>query len=379
MTRFLIVAGEASGDTHAADLVAKTQRLSPGVQFTGLGGPKMAEAGVNILFDPTAHSSTGITEAFGAVPRLFPYLSKLETLARTERPDAAILVDMPEFNLRLAKRLKRAGTRVIYYISPQLWGWREWRVRDVRRYVDEMIVLFHFEVDFYRKHGITARFVGHPIVDQLAGLRSDPQFRRSLGVPEGHRLIGLLPGSRRREVMNMYETLVRTAEILHREDPQTFFAVGKSPNVPQELIDRVTTDIPLTVLDGQSHQLMVNADLLLSTSGTATLEAAVLGAPMVVAYKASWLTYLICNGLRVSKYFTMINILAGREIVPEFLQNAASPKRLAQAAQGLMKNRRLEAVSAELLEVCKLLGEPGATHRAAEEVLKIARAESDND
>ena len=329
----------------------------------------MAAEGAEIVVDTTPHATVGIFETlqrFGAYCRSYHVL--LAALRR-EKPDAAVLIDYPDFNLRFAERVKDQHTPLVYYISPQLWAWREGRVQTVKRLVDRMVVIFPFEVDFYAKHGVEAVFVGHPLVDRLERVPPREETRRALGVAPDARLVGLLPGSRRKEFQRHLPILREAASRIARDLPGTEFLLGCAPG-----IDPAWVPSPLRAVTGLTHELMRAADLLLVKSGTSTFEGALLGAPMVVFYRVSALTYWTLGPLLRTDTFAMANILAGRKIVPELMQRECTADRIAGEAVRIFREGRLEGMRADLAAVRAKLGPPGAAGRAAEEVLRVMDA-----
>ncbi len=364
-----IIAGETSGDEHGALLVRELKARRPTLRVVGGGGPRMAAAGAEIVVDTTPHATVGIFETlqrFGAYSRSYHVL--LAALRR-EHPDAAVLIDYPDFNLRFAERVKDNGTPLVYYISPQLWAWREGRVKTVKRLVDRMVVIFPFEEEFYRKHGVDAVFVGHPLTERLDQVCAREEARRALGVAPEARLIGLLPGSRKKEFQRHLPILREAASRIGRDLPGTAFVLGCAPG-----IDPAWVAPPLRAVTGLTHELMRASDLLLVKSGTSTFEAALLGAPMVVFYRVSLLTYLTLGPLLRTDTFAMANILAGRKVVPELMQRDCTAERIADEAVRIFREGRLEGMRADLAAVRAKLGPPGAAGRAAEEVLRVMDA-----
>lgn len=364
-----IIAGEASGDEHGALLVRELKARRPELRVVGGGGPKMAAAGAEVVVDTTPHATVGIFETlqrFGAYSRSYHVL--LAALRR-ERPDAAVLIDYPDFNLRFAERVKDQGTPLIYYISPQLWAWREGRVATVKRLVDRMVVIFPFEEEFYRQRGVDAVFVGHPLVERLDAVPGREEARKALGVAAGTRLVGLLPGSRRKEFQRHFPILRDAASRISSALPGTEFVLGCAAGV-----DPSWATPPIRAVQGLTHELMRASDLLLVKSGTSTFEAAMLGAPMIVFYRVSLLTYLTLGPLIRTDTFAMANILAGRKVVPELMQNDCTAEKIAAEAVRMFGEGRLEQVRQDLAAVRARLGPPGAAGRAADEVLRAMDA-----
>ncbi|MXW00342.1 MAG: lipid-A-disaccharide synthase [Holophagales bacterium] len=372
MTGVLISAGEASGDRHAAGLMAAAARLAGDrgpIRFFGLGGDAMAAAGL----DSVAHSDevavVGIAEVVRELPRIHRVFRKLLQATETRRPSLAVLVDFPDFNLRLARRLRRRGIPVLYYVSPQVWAWRRRRVRTIARLVDRMLVLFPFEVDVYRGHELHVDHVGHPLVDDVPELES--AWDRQDGVPE-RPVLALLPGSRNSEVRRILPPMLRAAATL----VGTAGRAGQvrlilAPTVDQELVRRLIAGGPLDadevdVVRADRFAAVAGAHLALCASGTATLEVGLLGTPMIVVYRVSPLTYAIGRLLVDLPFVSLVNLVLGRQVVPELLQAEADHERMAAAASGLLGRRsRIDAMRRALAELRPALGESGASDRAA--------------
>jgi len=376
--RIAIVAGEASGDQLGAGLMrALTQRL-PGVSFEGVGGPLMTAEGCRSLAPFEMLSVMGVTEIIG---RLFKLLRIRRGLVRhflVNPPDLFIGVDSPGFNLGLAERLKRAGIPTVQYVSPQVWAWRSYRVRKIRRAVDRVLTLFPFEAVFYKKHKVPATFVGHPLADEIASAVDRVALRKQLHLSQDKTLIALLPGSRVSELKAHADLFVRTALWLHARNPDLHF-IAPFVNRRTRLIfeDAVKRhgawDLPITRLHGHSRQAMGAADIVLLASGTAALEAMLLKRPMVVTYKVSWLSAWLIKSFAHVKFFSMPNHLAGRSLVPEYLQRAAQPGVLGQAVErGLQATAETEKIVQTFEKLTKILRR-GANERAAKAVLAVLR------
>jgi len=373
MTKLLIVAGEASGDLHGAHLARALYRRLPDAALYGVGGPLMRQAGVDVLHDVTEHAAVGFVEASAALPRLIAVYRSMVRRLKRDRPAAVILIDHPEFNLRFARHAHRLGVPVIYYISPQVWAWRTWRVRQVARYVSEMLVIFPFEQDFYERHGVRAIFVGHPLLDMLGEVPSREQARADLKLPAGRPIIGLLPGSRLSELDRLFPIMLAAAERLRRELKDVQFVLGCGPAISAERVSPHLKGEPGDLLEvhNDSYRVMRASDLLLVASGTATVEAAILNVPMVVTYKVARLTWTLFSRLMKVENYAMVNIIAGRRVVPELIQRDATPERLAQEALALFRNGRLDQMRQDLRSVVAQFGPPGATERAADEIVRV--------
>lgn len=377
----MLSAGEASGDLHGATMCRALRALDPGVRLIGMGGPRMAAAGVEILVDPTAHAAVGTSEAIGRVPGLYRAYKILVRRLREARPKAMVLIDFPEFNLRLAKQARRAGVPVVYFIPPQLWAWRRGRIRQMARRVTRVLAAFPFEKSLYEEAGVSVEFVGHPLLDVVPSDFDRMKARRRLGVGERQTLVGLLPGSRRQEVDRLLPSMLDAAARLAFGHGRRCFVLGLAASVDRgpvtALLARAseTGGPPVEVVEGLTHEVMAGADVLLIASGTATLEAALLGAPMVVCYRVSRLTEALARLLNRSPWISLPNIVAGRGAVPEVLQDEVTGARLSFEAERLLVDPvAATAQRAAFKEVRSRLGQPGVGARAARAVLKIVSA-----
>lgn len=374
----MLSAGEASGDLHGATMCRALRALDPSVRLIGMGGPRMAAAGVEVLVDPTAHAAVGTSEAVGRVPGLYRAYKILVRRLRVGRPLALVLIDFPEFNLRLAKHARRAGIPVVYFIPPQLWAWRRGRMRQMVRRVTRVLAAFPFERSLYEGAGVPVEFVGHPLLDVVPIDLDRATARARLGVGGRDTLVGLLPGSRRQEIGRLLPPMLDAAARLAEAGAGRSFVLGLAASVNREL---VTAQIarateaggpPVDVVEGLTHEVMAGADVLLIASGTATLEAALLGTPMVVCYRVSRLSEAIVRLLNRSPWISLPNIVAGRGAVPEILQKEVRGARLAAEAERLLVDAGAAAAQrAAFKEVRSRLGQPGVGERAARAVLKL--------
>ncbi len=377
----MVSAGEASGDLHGATMCRALRALDPGLRLIGMGGPRMAAAGVEILVDPTAHAAMGTSEAIGRVPRLYRAYKLLVRRLREARPMAMVLIDFPEFNLRLAQQARRAGIPVVYFIPPQLWAWRRGRIRQMARRVTRVLAAFPFEKSLYEEAGVQVEFVGHPLLDVVPSDLDRAKARERLGLGERQTLVGLLPGSRRQEVDRLLPPMLDAAARLSRADGRRCFVLGLAASVDRGLVTvhlRRASEAggpPVEVVEGFTHEVMAASDALLIASGTATLEAALLGAPMVVCYRVSRLSEVIVRLLKRSAWISLPNIVAGRGVVPEILQDKVTGARLASEAERLLGDSvAATAQRAAFKEVRSRLGQPGVGARAARAVLKVVGA-----
>ncbi|HVT45549.1 MAG TPA: lipid-A-disaccharide synthase [Thermoanaerobaculia bacterium] len=365
--RLCIVAGEASGDLHASAVVHELRKLDPDIEMFGFGGDLLAAEGMTILHHV---SELGIVGLFNVLRhlsmfrRVFDQL--LSEIAR-QRPDAVLLVDYPDFNLRVARRCRGLGIPVIYYISPQVWAWRKGRVAQIARFVDHMIVIFPFEEELYRRHGVPVTYVGHPLVEQLA-----PIAAAAFDIPDSVVHLALLPGSRRSEVDELLPRMLDAVAILSRELLVRPFIV-RAPTIQAEQIEQIVRQkgVSVPVIHERQREELAMADLALSSSGTATLESALLGVPVIVMYRLTTATYLAARWLVRLPHFSLVNIVAGKRVVPELLQGQVTGKRIAGEVRNLLDPERYAQVRGELDEVRRKLGETGASRRAAEKIYKL--------
>jgi lipid-A-disaccharide synthase len=372
--RILVVAGEASGDTHAAELVAALQARRPDLTFFGMGGSRLAARGVELLFDAREVSVMGITEVLPKLPRILQVMRGLATAAAERRPACAILVDIPDFNLRLARKLKALGIPVAYYVAPMIWASRPGRAKTIKERVDRMLCILPFEEDFYRKAGVPARYVGSPVVEQVPAPDSATHFRQQLGLSESAPTLALLPGSRMSEIRRILPTLVGAAKQLATERPGLQVVVPVAPTIPrEEIISRFEgSGLRPVLVDGRAPEVVGASDVAVVASGTATLEAGLMLRPLVVVYRVSFLTYLVARLLLKVAHVALVNLLANRRLVPELLQGDMTPERITSEVRRVWgPGAPREEMVRGLAEVRGRLGGPGAAHRAAEAVLEL--------
>ena len=376
----LLSAGEASGDMYAARLaIALKQRLD--VAIFGMGGPQMRAAGVEIITDYSEVSVVGITEVLKRLPSLFRAMRRLVNEADRRRPPLAILTDFPGFHLRLARKLRPKGIRNVYYICPQFWAWRPWRVNLVRRRFAQALCIFPFEEKFFADAGVPVKFIGHPLVGNVRATLTRELFCKKYGLAQGNSIITILPGSRRGETAHHVPVLVEAlAEIRQKlaRPPEIVVAVAPELDVSQ-LEARFPSDWQVRFLKDDTYNALAAADLAIVSSGTATVETALLGKPMIVVYRLSPLTARLAKPLVRTKFFSMVNLIAGRAVVPELIQDDFTPQRVAAEAQMLLSTSeesksRVETMTRGLEEVRRLLGPPGAVERAANEIASLLSA-----
>lgn len=375
--RILIVAGEASGDLHGAQLAGWLRRLAPRLRLEGMGGPRMEAAGVHLLASAGDTAVVGLTELWEKRRALRDALRQLRGHLTGSHPSLLICIDFPDFNLLLARTAHRLAIPVCYFVSPQVWAWRRGRIRTIRRVVRKMLVLFPFEEAMYREAGVDVTFVGHPLLDVLAEVPPRQACRAVLGLPESSPVLGLLPGSRQAEVRHNLPGLLETARRLMAERPGLRVFLGLAPTLDSAAVERAVavSRVPATVVQGRSYEVMRAADLLLAVSGTVTLEAAILGTPMIITYRVGALTWLLARLLVQVRFIGLPNLVANDRIVPEFLQDEATPGRLAATAAEILDSPERQARMRTALEDVRVrLGSPGAAERAAREVLALLPA-----
>lgn len=363
--RLLISAGEPSGDVYAGELVARLRAARPDLDAFGLGGDAVAASGARLLAHVRDVAVVGLLEVLRHLGDLRALFDRLLAEADRERPDVAVLVDYPDFNLRLAAQLHRRGIPVVYYVSPQVWAWRRGRLKQIRRHVSRMLVLFPFEEAIYREARVPVTFVGHPLVERLAPLADRDAFVRGIGLDPGRPLVAVLPGSRSREVAHHRPALRGAAELMRARRPDLQLVVAAAPGLSDDALE----GIGLPIVRDRTQALLGAADAGIVASGTATVEAALLGLPMVVVYRLSPVTYALGRPLVRLDRFAMVNLIAGRDVVPELIQGDFTPERVAAETLRLLDDpERREAMRRDLADVSARLGAPGASDRAAEAV-----------
>ena len=361
----LISAGEPSGEMHAARLAAEL-RARTGAHLFGLGGPKMREAGVELLADSSQVAVVGISEVVRRLPSVWKVYRLLADEAARRKPELAILVDFPDFNLRLARRLHGQGVRIVYFISPQGWAWRPQRVQLMKRLVERVLCIFPFEEEFYRRAGVPVNFVGHPLVDAVRPQMTREQFAERFHLNAKEQIVALLPGSRPGEIAHNLPGMLAACHQLKRER-ECQFVVAAAPGITEKnLRDYARSGPPLRIVEGATYAALAAADCAIVSSGTATVEAALLGTPMVVVYRVSATTAFIARRMVRTPFFSMVNLIAGRRVVPELIQEAFTPEAVAQEARRLLGSaEERETMREDLAEVKRRLGEGGAIEKAA--------------
>lgn len=368
----MIVTGEASGDLHGANLVKAAKALSDNISFYGVGGSKMAEAGCDILIPSEELAVMGVVEVIGQLPVIWRSFQRLKReLSGQQKPDALVLIDFPDFNLRLAHQAKKAGVPVLYYISPKVWAWRQGRVRKIAQSVNSLAVIFPFEPVLYDGLDINVKYVGHPLLDEFAMLDDSGDLREQLQIPPTQKIVGLFPGSRRSELRYMLDTLVESARLIHDQRKDVHFLVPIANSLKKEEISSCfEADLPVTFIETTEttiYDVASSCDTILTVSGTVTLQIALVGTPMAILYKLSPLTYAIGKRLVKVPFAGLPNIVAGKEVAPEFIQEEANPRALADESLRVLDDAGYaERMKAELRAVQEQLGNPGCSNRVAE-------------
>ena len=370
--RLLLSCAEASGDLYAGALTRELRALEPNLQIAGLGGPCFEAAGGRLVADYHGIAVTGLTEALAKIPRSLATLRQLIQTARTERPDALVVIDSPDFNLRLAPAVKRLGIPVIYYVGPQIWAWRRGRLKSIRAFADRVLVIFPFEEGIYREGGVPVEFVGHPLVDLAAASAPREPFLRRLGLSPSAPTIAVLPGSRPNEVARILPDLLAAAPIIRAQIPDAQFVVARARHLDDRLFAGVRQVKASAIVDGDADTVLASADLALTASGTATVQTALHDTPMVVVYRVTPLTYQLGRRLVSVAAIGMVNLIAGERIVPELVQHELTPDAVAREAVSILTDReRAARIRAGLARVRAKLGGPGASRRAAEAILRV--------
>lgn len=374
--RLMIVAGEASGDLHASQLVRELKRRAPDLEVFGLGGEAMASAGVEVVQNLVNHAVIGFTEAVWKLGDFFKILRRAGELLRERRPGLLVVVDLPDLNFRIAARARALGIPVVYYISPQVWAWRAGRVKTLKRLVDRMIVIFPFEEPIYRKAGVPVTFVGHPLVDLARPEIPVSRAReRLLGKSPGP-LIGLVPGSRSQEIERLLPVLCGAARLLEKEFPDAKFFLPLAPTIARGRVEEIVAaySLDVAIITREPMACRGAADVAIVSSGTATLETALLGVPMVIVYRMHPLSYWLARFFIKVEYIGLANLAAGEKIAPELLQSECTPRSVADAAGELLRNAgAAQRQRREWKEMAGRLGGPGAAGRAAETILQRMR------
>lgn len=370
----LIIAGEASGDMHGANLVREMLNRDPALKFYGIGGKKMLQEGVQLLADASTMAVVGLTEVVFKLKDILKIMRTIKKSLDERRPDLVVLIDYPDFNLPVAKAARRHNIKVLYYISPQVWAWRQSRIEQIKKTVTRMAVILPFEVETYRRHGFAADYVGHPLLDMIKTTYSKKESRKKFDLHEDKITIGILPGSRMSEIKKLLPELLQAATIMKDSIPELQFVVPLADTLEEKNLTGIIAGFPIdvNVISGQTYNVVSCADLALVASGTATLETALLKVPMIIVYKISPLSYFIGKLFVRVKNIGLVNIIAEKTIVPELIQNDASGARIAREALSILGDEtKKQAMIRELEAIRSRLGEPGAAIKTAKLALDM--------
>ena len=374
MAKILISAGEASGDIHAAAVTAAIKRIDSTTEVFGMGGDELRAAGGEVLFDIKDHGVMGFVEVIKKLPDLFKLRREFARVMDERKPDCLVVVDYPGFNMKLAKLAHDKGIPVVSYIAPSAWAWNKGRAKNVAKIVDKVACIFPFEYDVYKEAGAPVEFVGHPLVDIVHPTMERAEAEAWVGKEPGRPLVLLMPGSRLMEIERMLDVILEGAKLLQKQMPQVQFAMPRAGTIPLEMLQSKiqASGLEVKITEGHNYDLFSVADLALATSGTVTLEAAMCGLPSVILYRTSAITAFIARRVINIPNIGLPNIVAGRQILPELLQEELTPAKLAATAVELLAPERRPQLEANLAYMKERLGEPGAVNRVAQLILRIA-------
>jgi lipid-A-disaccharide synthase len=367
----MLSCGEASGDLYAGALAAEVRRRVPAQMF-GFGGPRFAAAGGELIGSFEGLTVTGLTEAVRVLPRSYAMLRRLVAAARARRPDVLVAIDFPDFNFRLAAALKRLGIPIVYYVSPQLWAWRSGRMQTMKALVDKVLVIFPFEQAIYERAGVPVEFVGHPLVELARATETRSDFLREHGLSAGAPTVALLPGSRPNEVHRIAPGMVAALPRIRARIPDVQFVVARAPTLPESAFADFASENTVALIRDRTDDVLAACDVVITASGTATVQAALHERPMVVVYRLSPLTYRLGKPFVTVDMYAMPNLVAGSRIVPELIQDGFTPERVAEETLSYLTDRDRHARTRDALRrVREALGAPGASARAAEAILEF--------
>ena len=370
----LLVTGEASGDLHGAELAHKLWRFDRSLHIIGMGGERMQKAGVKILFDNRRLGVMGLVEVIGRWRAIREAYRTIRVEIQKRKIDLVVLIDSPDFNFRVAKVAKVAAIPIVYYIGPKVWAWRSGRVKTLSKLVDKMLVILPFEEEIYQGAGVSCRFVGHPLLDEIPQDLDPVYLRQQYGVKNGNPVVALLPGSRFQEIKRLMPVMLSSAKKLRKKMPEASFLLAVAPSVDWNAIERMVkrSGVPVKMVSGEAPKVLACSDAAIVASGTATLEAALVGTPMVIVYRMAWLTYAFARMLVHIEHIGLVNIIAKREVAPELIQSKANANQIGKRLMPLLNDWEIrKQMKRSLVEISRNLGTPGASARAAREVLKI--------
>jgi len=372
--KLMVIAGETSGDLQAANLIKSLKYINPHIEIFGMGGKKMAAEGVEIIYDITGLAVVGFFEVLKHLATFKKIFEKLAGLLKTRKPDAVILIDYPGFNLRFAKVAKEKNIPVIYYISPQIWAWGKQRIHEIKKYVDKMVVIFGFEETLYKEAGVRVSFVGHPFLDIVKPLWKKEETIRTCHLKHDSIKIALMPGSRKKEIEKHLPAMLEACKMIQKKIPNSEFIISKIKELDQRIYNKITrrSKIKPHSLENRPYEVMDIADLVIVSSGSATLEVAIMGKPMVIVYKTSFLTWLLAKNLIKIPDIGLVNIVAGQRIVPELVQFKVTLKNIAKESIDILtSHKKIHEIKEHLRKVKAKLGEQGASSRAAHAIYKF--------
>ena len=371
----MIIAGEASGDLHGANFARAMLEKDNDLVISGIGGAEMAAAGVELLYDNSTLAVMGIIEVIRGLKYVRAAMNMLERRFRLERPHLLVLIDYPGFNLELARRARKYDIPVFYYISPKIWAWREGRIKRIKKYVDRMAVILPFEKSFYGDRGIDVDFVGNPLLDQVHTNLPPDVFRARNNIPADAKIIGIMPGSRQQEIVRLLPIFLQVARMLNETIRNCIFLLPLASTITEAYLEEhigKAAGLDVRIIKDKRYEAMASCDAALAASGTLTMELAILKVPMVVCYRVSPLTYLLAKPFIKARFASLVNLVAGRKVVPELLQQQVTLDSIYREILPLLINHEArEAMKADLTDVCGQLGEPGASKRAADLAMQI--------
>jgi lipid-A-disaccharide synthase len=370
----MVVVGEASGDAHAARVVTALKKQAPDIRVSGIGGDNLRAAGMDVTIDFSELAVMGLVEVLKRYRHLKQIFNQMVELLKTQRPDLLVLVDYPGFNLKLAKEAKKLSIPVVYYISPKVWAWRKGRVKTIKQVVDKMLVLFPFEVPIYEQAGVPVNCVGHPLVDAVQRTLTTEQAKQKLDLVPEHKVVGLFPGSRRNEVEMLLPLMIQAAERLVQQDPDLQIVVPLAPGLSETLLTSILADtsLPIRVVSSDFYLLTSACDAIVAASGTVTLEIALLKVPHFICYRVSPVTYSIMSRLVKIPYVGLCNIVTGKALITEVLQDAVTVDRLEEELRDRLIRADSQAVADDIgQQVRSSLGPAGGAHTAAEQILAM--------
>ena len=370
----MVVVGEASGDAHAARVVTALKKRAPALNISGIGGDKLRASGMDVTIDFSELAVMGLVEVLKKYRHLKGVFNQMVELLKDQRPDLLILVDYPGFNLKLAKQAKKLGIPVVYYISPKVWAWRKGRVKTIQRVVDKMLVLFPFEVPIYEQAGVPVNCVGHPLVDAVKRTLTTQQAKEKLGLQQDNKVIGLFPGSRRSEVDILLPLMIQAAERIHQQYPESQIVVPLAPGLSRDTLGPVlaASPLPIQLIDSDFYELTSACDAIVAASGTVTLEIALLGVPHFICYRVSPVTYKIMRRLVLIPYVGLCNIVTGKALITEILQDDVTVERLEEELRDRLTRPDQQAVAEEIRQqVLSALGPSGGADNAAHQIIAM--------